>query len=164
MKRFLLSATILMLFMSGWSHVLAAAFCPHVMMAQDCCPAQSGAGHDHGTNASHEAMQMDGMEGMERQAPVTPGDATPANAEIANVVSQPVEDCSHCMGHSQLPTAPVAAGTADQSSRNTDVAAPPVSQHIAPPVPAFATLITSKPHGPPGTAASRLVLIGVFRI
>lgn len=161
MKRFLLGITLLMLLVSGWSQVLAAAFCPHVMMVQDCSPSRRAASHAHGTNSSHEAMQMDGME---MPAPATPVAADPTSSEIAHAFGQPVEDCSHCAGHSQLPTALFAVGTADQSSRNADVAAPPVTQLFAPPVPAFASLVTSRPHGPPGTSTSRLVLIGIFRI
>jgi hypothetical protein len=166
MRRFLLIASVLMLFVSGWGHVLAAALCPHVKAEHSCCPAQKqeAARHDHGLSASHEAMPMDGMEGMDMQTPATPVAETPTVGGDANSLGQPVEDCVHCMGHSQLPTPPVAVGTADQSSRSAELAAPPATSLVTPPIPALTALVTSRPHGPPGASAPRHVLINIFRI
>lgn len=165
MKRLLLSAIILLLLVSGWSHVLAAALCPHVKMAQVCCPVKETASHDHGMSTAHEAMPMDGMEGMEMQTPAaTPVAETSTTKESADSLSQPVEDCSHCMGHSQLPTTPVAVSTTDQSSRSAEQAAPPATSLITPTIPTLAALVSSRPHGPPGASTTLHVLISVFRI
>jgi hypothetical protein len=164
MRRFLLIASVLMLFVSGWGHVLAAALCPHVKAEHSCCPAQATASHDHGLSSSHEAMQMDGMEGMDMQTPAAPVAETLTTGGDANSLGQPLEDCAHCMGHSQLPITPVAAGTADQSSRSAELAAPPATSLISPIAPTLTALVSSRPHGPPGTSAPRHVLINIFRI
>jgi hypothetical protein len=160
MRRFLLTASVLLLFVSGWSQVLAASLCSHTPGAHACCRTKD-AGHEHGQASSHHEMAMDGMEGMEMPAEeVAPAD----NKSNAISVGQPVADCAHCLGHSQTQTVPVASITSDQSGRGNEPLAPPVTGLLSPLASAFAPPITSRQHAPPGTVTSRHVLISVFRI
>jgi len=159
MRRFLLTASVLLLFVSGWSQALAASLCSHTAGAHTCC-LKKGAGQEHGQASSHQGMAMDGMESMEMQSE----EAAPDNNESASSIGQPVEACAHCIGHSQSQTVPVASISTDQSRRGNETLAPPVEVPAAPLASAFAPLVTSRQHAPPGAVTSRHVLISVFRI
>ena len=158
MRRFLLTASVLLLFVSGWSQLLAASLCSHTPGAHACCRMKDAG---HGQASSHQGMAMDGMDGMEMPAE----DAAPASNESASSIGQPVEDCANCcIRDSQSQTAPIASITSDQSRRGNETLAPHVSVDATPLASAFATSVTSRQHAPPGAVTSRHVLIKVFRI
>ena len=159
MRRFLLTASVLLLFLSGWSQVLAASLCSHTRGAQACCLMKKAG---HAGASSHHGMAMDGMESMEMPS----GEAVPAHSnESAGWFSQRLEDCAHCLGHSQSQTVPVASIiTSDQSGRGGETLAPPATIMLASLAAAFATPVTSRQHAPPCATKSRHVLISVFRI
>jgi hypothetical protein len=164
MKLLFLIATILLLFVSGWGNVLAAAFCPHEGRQTRACPSKEATHHDHGMNSSHEAMTMGEMEGMGIQTSAMPNDAAPATGSQARVADQPMDDCAHCVSHSRFPTVPSVTGVVDQSKRGEDMAAPPAPSITIPLAAAHTTPIYSRQHGPPGATISRQVLINIFRI
>lgn len=157
MKRFLLIAGILLLFVSGWTHVLAASLCSHTQGAHACCLTKK-AGHEE--VSSHHEMAMQGMEGME----IPSQEAAPASDESALSLGKPVEECAHCLGHSQSQTVPVASITSGQSGQGDRTLATPLTRLLTPLTSAFVSPITSRQHAPPGTTASRHVLINIFRI
>jgi hypothetical protein len=159
MRRFLLTASVLLLFVSGWSQVLAASLCSHTPGAHACCRTK-GAGHEHGQASSHQGMVMDGIESMEMPFE----DAAPATNESAISFGQPIADCAHCLGHSQPQTVPVASITSDQSGRVKEPLSPPVAVAPVPLASAFAPPVTTRQHAPPGALTARHVLISVFRI
>jgi hypothetical protein len=159
MRRFLLTASVLLLFVSGWSQVLAASLCSHTPGAHACCRTKE-ASHAHEQASSHQGMAMDGIESMEMPS----GEAAPAGNESVISFGQPLEACAHCLGHSQSQTVPVNSITSDQSGRGNETLAPPVPVEATPLASAFATSITSRQHAPPGAMTARHVLISVFRI
>jgi hypothetical protein len=157
MRRFLLTASVLLLFVSGWSQVLAASLCSHTSGAHGCCITKEAG---RGQAASHQGMAMDGMESMEMPSE----EAAPAGNARGGSFGQPVEDCAHCIGHSQSQTVPLARIASDQSRRGNERLAPQVEVVLAPLASAFAPTVTSRQHAPPGAVTSRHVLISVFRI
>jgi hypothetical protein len=156
MRRLLPIIGVLLLCASGWSQVFAAALCPHVLGAHACCFAQQ-ATHHHDHAAPQAEMPMDGME----MRPT----AAPTDEVSANSLGQPEADCAHCMGHSQLPAATTVASATVQPKRSVEADAPLVAPLFAPPALALTSLISQRPHAPPGAVGSaRHVLINVFRI
>jgi hypothetical protein len=158
MRRFLLTASVLLLFVSGWSQVLAASLCSHTQGAHSCC-VKKNAGH--GEASAHQGMAMDGMESMEMPSEES---APAAGNEIAASFGKHLEECAHCLGHSQSQTVPFAFITSDQSRRGDETLAPPATVVVTSLGSAFATPVTSRQHAPPGTTKSRHVLISLFRI
>ncbi len=137
MKRLFPTSLALLLVMSSFGHVLAAAFCPRAL-GRECCFAKTPS-HMHSSSSSRENMavhdmHMDGMsmDGMNMDD-MAMADASmdhmatndmkidavtvdmfipvspPAFTEeaVANKFDQPVESCAHCLGHSGIVNAPV---------------------------------------------------------
>ncbi len=156
MRRLPIIVLTCLLFASGWSPVLAAAFCQRGE-GHDCCAADSAeAGHA----AHHQGMQMGGGD--------TP---RPAHAEgehegtSAAALNHPVKDCSHCAAHSGVPNAPaVTFGAPDSSGRDAATAPPQVRSYIFRALPSPNLLVSSRPHAPPTGASTRHVLLSVFLI
>jgi hypothetical protein len=157
MKRFLLIAVALLLSVSGWSEVLAAALCPHMQASHACCVAKASGTHQHGqVMAHHDGM----MEGMEMTMP-----ATPAIVKDAQVITEPVGSCGHCMSQSGPPARSVIVKRADVQTKKELRAAPTQTLGLSSPLSASSTsLITSRQNAPPGEQISRHALINVFRI
>ena len=160
-----LIALALLLGMSSLGHVFAAAFCPH-MRGHECCLVKT-VSHQHVSGCTHEAMAMDGMK-MDDMATVDVSALTfptVSDSEVlANRFERPVESCAHCLGHSGLPNAPVSfVSVPDQSKKIVSVALPVPAFLVPSPItPAQSGL--PRQHAPPGTSASRHILIGVFLI
>jgi hypothetical protein len=150
MKRILLICVISLLFVSGWSHVLAAAFCPNMQDMPDC--------HMQAENVStsphegHEGMEMGDMQ---HQQSVAEGKA--------DALERPLAPC--CASRPEVPPAPIAASRgAEQSRQDLGAILKPALKAIAPLTNSFAPPVTSRQHAPPGAATPRHVLIGVFLI
>ena len=175
MKQPFLVALALLLGMSSLGHVFAAAFCPH-MRGHECCLVKT-VSHQHVSGCTHEAMAMDGMvmddvamDNMKMDDMATVDISTPSspnvsdNEVLANKFEQLVESCAHCLGHSGLSNAPVSfVSVPDQSKKTVSVALPvPAFLVPSPMTPAQSGL--PRQHAPPGTRASRHILISVFLI
>lgn len=147
MKRLLLISVICLLFVSGWGHVLASAFCPNMQDMPDC--------HMQITDTSasgHEGMEMGDMH-----------HGTQAEERRAGSLGSPLVSC--CASRPEAPPAPaVASRGAEQSKQNLGALLKPAVKVIVPPAPSFAPAVTSRQHAPPGAAAPRHVLIQVFLI
>ena len=150
MKRLLLICVISLLFVSGWGHVLAAAFCPNMQDMPGCAMQMGNASAS--PHEGHEGMQMGDMQ--------MPPNAT---EDKTGALERPLVSC--CASRPEIPPAPVLASRgAEQSKQDLGAVLKPVVKAIAPPTPSFATAITSRQHAPPGAAAPRHVLIQVFLI
>jgi hypothetical protein len=157
MKRLLLITVALLLSVSSWGEVLAAALCPHMQASHACCVAKASGTHRHGqVMAHHDGM----MEGMEMTVPTTP-----AIEEAARAITEPVGLCGHCMSRSEPPARFIIVARADAQSKKELRAAPTQTLGLPSPFSASSTLlITSRQNAPPGDQSSRHVLINVFRI
>ena len=153
-KRFLSTGVLLLsLMLSAWGNVLAAALCPHMGQDHACCHAQFA--HHPATHQGMAGMQMDEMQAE----PVT------EQKTEAEAFSQPVEQCEHCMSHSQLMSLPATLREADQTKRGEDVVSPLALSEPASVSTPFVTVVPERDHSPPGAELSaRHVLISVFRI
>jgi hypothetical protein len=190
MKRFFLFNLALLLIMSSFGHVFAAAFCPRAS-GHECCFAQT-VSHTHISSSSLESIavhdtHMDGMNmdnmamadtSMDHMAmnDMTIGAATidmsttllpPAFSEpgVANKFAQPFESCAHCMGHSGVANAPVSlVSVSGQSGKDVGPVLLPVSRFLVRPPLTLAQVGIPREHAPPGTSAPRHILISVFLI
>jgi hypothetical protein len=152
MKRLLLICVISLLFVSGWSHVLAAAFCPKTQ-AMSSCPMQVGDKH----HQSHEAMERGEMGDMETSS-------TDTESEV-NAFEQPMGSCPHCFKQpEQQPSPVVASKGGEQSKRDTGILLQQAVRVITPQTTAFAPPVLSRQHAPPQASALRHVLLSVFLI
>jgi hypothetical protein len=150
MKRLLLICVISLLFVSGWNHVLAAAFCPNMQDMPGC----------HMQKAPASASQHEGHEGMEMGDMQMPPNATESNV---GALERPLASC--CASRPEVPPAPaIASRGAEQSRQDLGAIPKPALKAITQPTPSFAPPITSRQHAPPGTATARHVLISVFLI
>lgn len=159
MKRSLLIAVVMVVSVSGWGAVLAAALCPHMQRDHACCAAKASGAHQHGQMmAHHEGMMMEGMEEM--TAP-----ATSAIDENARAITGTESSCGHCMSQPGPPARSIIVARADDQSRKELRAAPAQTPNLTSPFIASSTsLITSRQNAPPGDQSPRHVLISVFRI
>ena len=158
MRRLPIIVLICLLFASGWSPALAAAFCSRGA-EHDCC-APEPAEARHAQHAHHEGMEMGGGE-----AP-RPSHADEGHAGTsAAALDHPVKDCAHCAAHSGVPHAPaVTFGAPDSSGRDAATAPPQVRSYIFGSSPSPNLLVSSRPHAPPTGASPRHILLNVFLI
>jgi hypothetical protein len=170
-KRAFYTSCLLVAFVAGeCGNVLAAAFCPRAGSARACCLKQ----HPHLSQSreSHGVHQM-AMGQMQMEMPAEAEEITTRQQSepvaevddnaVAIGLGQPLEPCSHCLNHSQLP---LDSGTL----RETEVAqwrAGTIASALAPQT----TLVTlpglifdPRDHAPPGILSPRHLLISVFRI
>ena len=148
MKRLLPICAICLLFVSGWGHVLAAAFCTNMRDAQGCAM--------HASDDS--ARGHDGMEMGDMQMPA----ATDTEGRVGSL-ERPLASC--CASRPEAPPAPVVASRgAERSKHDLGALLKPVPKVIAPPAPSFAPTVTSRQHAPPGAQTPRHVLVNVFLI
>lgn len=140
MKRVLLICVISLLFVSGWGHVLGAAFCTK-MQEMPGCHMQAGNSSTHG----HGHMEMSGAQGK------------------ANSLERPLASC--CASRPEAPGVPAVVSRGAEQSKQDAVALPkPTPKTIAPPARSFAPPVTSRQHAPPGAQPPRHVLVNVFLI
>lgn len=140
-----------MILVSGWSSVIAATLCPH-MMAQDhsCCDAME-------TDAQNKAM---GDTQMPMPISEITGDTTDAIA-----AGQPAQPCPHCVNHSSVPASTIfAASVFEQSKRNISASAFQANSLLTTLISSFTTNVIPKQKAVPGAATERHVLFSVFRI
>ena len=150
MKRLFLICVISLLFVSGWSHVLAAAICPN-MQDMPSCHMQTG----NASTSLHEGHK--GMEMGDKQM------TRPVVASEVNSLERPLASC--CASRPALPPSSlIVSKGAEQPKKELGVALQKTPKAIAPPTLSFAPPITSRQHAPPGVSTQRHVLIGVFLI
>jgi hypothetical protein len=150
MKRLLLICVISLLFVSGWSYVLASAFCPDMQDMPNC--------HMQTGNASASAHE--GHEGMEMGDTQMPPTTTESKART---LARPLVSC--CASRPEIPPAPVVVRRgAKQSKQDLGALLKPALKAITQPTSSFAPLVTSRQHAPPGALTPRYVLISVFLI
>jgi hypothetical protein len=150
MKRLLLICVISLLFVSGWGHVLASAFCPDMQDMPNCTMQK----------APTSASQHEGHEGMEMGDMQMP----PNDAESkAGSLERPLVSC--CASRPEIPPAPIVARRgAEQSKQDLGAILKPALTALTQPTSSFAPMVTSRQHAPPGAAIARHVLIQVFLI
>lgn len=147
MTRLLLICVISLLFVSGWGHVLASAFCPN-MRDMSGCGMQAG----KASASSPEGIEMGDMQ--------TAASATESKADR---LEQPLASC--CASRSQVPPVPVFASRgAEQSKQDLGAALRNAPKVIMPPAPSFAPPVRSRQHAPPIDSTQRHILISVFLI
>ena len=147
MKRLLPICVISLLLVSGWGHVLAAAFCPN-MQGMPGCAMQA---RDDSAR-SHEGMEMGHMQHR----------PSAAEGRVGSLL-RPLVSC--CASRPEFPPAPaVASRGAEQSKQNLGAVLKPAVKAIAPPAPSFAPTVTYRQHAPPGGQTPRHVLVSVFLI
>ena len=150
MKRLLLICVISLLFVSGWGHVLAAAFCPNMQDMPAC----------HMQAEKVSTPSPEGHEGMEMGDMQMPPDSTEGKA---GALESPLASC--CASRPEVPPAPIVTSRgAEQSKQDLGAILKPALKAIAPLASSFAPPVTSRQHAPPGTATARHVLISVFLI
>jgi hypothetical protein len=150
MKRLLLILVVSLLFVSGWGHVLAAAFCQN-MQDMPVCHRQE----ENVSTSPHE-----GHEGMEMGDVQNQPSATESTARA---LEQPFVSC--CVSRPEVPPSPVITRKgAEQSKQDLGALIKPVLKAFTPQIPSFASLVTSRQHAPPGASIQRHVLISVFLI
>lgn len=150
MKRLLLICVISLLFVSGWGHVLAAAFCPNMEDMPGC--AMQSAVASASPHEGHEGMEMGDMQNR-------PG----ATEDKAGSLERPLASC--CASRPEVPPAPVVASRrAEQPKQDLGAILKPALKAIAPQTAAFAPPVTSRQHAPPVDSTPRHVLISVFLI
>lgn len=149
MKRLLLICVSALLFVSGWSHVLAAVFCPNMQDMPGCAMKTERAAHASG----HAEMETGDMQ-------MPHGDV---KDEAGGALDRPLVSC--CASRPDVPPAPIITSRgAERSKQDLGTVLNPASKAIAPPIPAFAPPITSRQHAPPGISTQRHVLISVYLI
>jgi hypothetical protein len=156
------------LVLSGWGGVLTAALCPHAAasaraatraaqgMEMDddhaCCHREAkGAQKEHCSGSSHEAV------GEAKRT-------TPAAERHPKTLAPSEASCSHCIGHSSLPVAPVKAGEPSQQGSDAHRLAQDESKPFAPPVAQVVSAIAPTQGAPPGPAARKHLLLSIFLI
>lgn len=155
MKRLLLICVISLLFVSGWSRVLAAAICPKTQ-AMAACPMQAW----DKSASSHEDMQMAEM-GEMGDMQMTP---TTAQGE-ANALEQFMGSCPHCFKQpEQQPTPIFASKGIEQSRQDLGALLQQAAEVIKPQTTTFSPPVLSRQHAPPQASAPRHVLFSVFLI
>ena len=174
-KRAVFTSFILLAFIAGaWGNVLAAAFCPRLGSTLSCClkhsshPSQSPETHDmhHMDMGQMADMQMD-MPAESTEEASTQKQSEPL-AEVnqdagPTALGQPVETCSHCLSHSQLPLGSITLHETESAKQRADLTAPQLAQDTA--LVSLPRLIFDpREHAPPGDSSPRYLLINVFRI
>ena len=166
-NRFLSTAILVVaLLLSAWGNVLAAAFCPHLGSAHACC-----AKHATKQSPSHEMPDMDmGDMPMEMSAESAMESSAEQAMEVslernsdANVLTGPIENCLHCMSHSQLLQGSIVLRESQAAKRSADVNAPRPAQIVS----LFGLanpIVIPREHAPPGESSPRHILNNVFRI
>ncbi|HKQ51087.1 MAG TPA: hypothetical protein VJT74_01870 [Pyrinomonadaceae bacterium] len=140
MKRLLLICVISLLFVSGWGHVLGAAFCPK-MRDMPGCHMQAGDDSAHG----HDGMEMSTAEGK------------------VGSLERPLASC--CASRPEAPTVPaIVSRGAQQSKQDGGALLKPAPKAIVPQARSFAPPVTSRQHAPPGAQTPRHLLVSVFLI
>lgn len=150
MKRVLLILVISLLFVSGWSHVVAAAFCPN-MQDMTGCHMQTGSASTY-SHEGHEGMEV----GDKRMT-------SPVAAGEANSLERPMASC--CASRPALPPSSFIVSKGAEQPRKESVVVPQQRpKAITPQTTSFAPPTTSRQHAPPGIRTQRHVLISVFLI
>jgi uncharacterized protein involved in copper resistance len=175
-KRFLsIVFVVVALLFSAWGNVIAAAFCPRFALNHDCClkhGTQPSKQANHESSCHHEmaGMEMDDMQ-METEADSAPDTSAqnshaqrPSESSSDEVaLDLPIEQCACCLSHSQTISGTVSVVAIDPSKRLVETNSPPANFAIGL-TSAFAGLIVSSEHSPPGPSTPRHVIINVFRI
>jgi hypothetical protein len=181
MKCLLPSGLALLLMVSSLGHVFAAAICPRGL-GHECCFAET-ANHTRNSSSPHEDMSMHDMSmdcsSMDPAATnkrmtkdMTSADmSTPFlqpvvdEKAVANTFEQPVELCTHCLIYSDPLNAPVPfVSIPDQSGKGVWSIPLPVSRCLIRPAITLPQIGLARGNAPPGTRASRHILISVFLI
>jgi hypothetical protein len=174
-KRVIYTSCLLVAFAAvQCGNVLAAAFCPRAASARACCLRHNPHPSQSRENQSVHQMDMGQMADMQMEMPAEPAEETTPRKQseplaevddnaVAIGLDQPLEPCSHCLNHSQLP---LGSGTL----RETEAAqwrADAIISELAPQT-ALVTLpgliFDPRDHAPPGILSPRYLLINVFRI
>ena len=126
--------------------------------------------HEASSSAMH-SMPMDGMSMDEMAMDNTATDDMAVDGMDhramfgGGMVGQPIETCSHCLSHSGILNAPLSSVSApDQSNRVLGSAQLPVSRFLVRSAMTVAQSGLPGEHAPPGSSASRHILINVFLI
>ena len=158
MRRLPIIVLTCLLFASGWSPVLAAAFCTRGEGHDCCAPESAEAGNDQ--HAHHQGM---GMGGADAAQPAHADEGHAGTSAVA--LDHPVKDCAHCLAHSDVPHAPaVTFGATGSEGRDAASTPPQVISYLFRASPSPSLLVSSRPHAPPVSASPRYVLLSVFLI
>jgi hypothetical protein len=113
----------------------------------------------------HMAMNDRTVDGPITEVAVLFSPAAVSEGPFANNVSEPVESCTHCLGHSGTLNSPVSfVCVSDRSGKETRSVLLPVSRFLPRPTLASAQIGLPRVHAPPGSNAPRHILINVFLI
>jgi hypothetical protein len=194
MKRLFPTSLAFLLVMASFGHVLAASFCSRALGHKCCFATSANHTHSPSSSHVNKAaadMHMEGMpmDGMNMNDMAT-GEALMdhnamddvvidgstadlsiqsrlgfAEEAVANTFDQPVDSCSHCLGHSGIDNAPISlVSVPDQSNKDHGSVPLPVSRFLTRPAMTLAQIGGPREHAPPGSSAPRHILINVFLI
>ncbi|HEX7999395.1 MAG TPA: hypothetical protein VF528_13495 [Pyrinomonadaceae bacterium] len=161
---------LLALSLSGWSGVLAAAFCAHdgakpstTTEDHDCCPSKLDGPTEHcgaasTSSSTHEASAAKQM----HAAALKTERVASSTSEIA--LRQATQNCLHCAANSGLPSTFVVTREPEQKKRAANLAASQTLKPVVPPVASFAPAPAARQNAPPCIAARRHLLLGVLVI
>ena len=158
-NRFLVTTVLAaaLLFSQG-GHLLVAALCPHLQTGMASCNTQPAAG-----SMSHEDMGHMGHMGHDGDMEMQPEPASHSNSETPSL-GQPNDQCSHCAVHSRTTPNTASLRETEAPKRSVDFDIPIDMSGAAPVAVSPMAVLTSRAHGPPGSAIPRHILISSFRI
>jgi hypothetical protein len=174
-RSFSITFLILTFVLSAWGNVIAAAFCPRYASNRNCCikqivsqptqPEQSSCHHEM-TGMAMGEMQMepetsDSQNDLSTQT--SPSSRASESSSVQDAVDLPIEQCLHCVSHSQPTSGTAAIIPVDQSKQPGDIDSPVADSRFAL-ASGSPSCITPSEHSPPGSALPRHILINVFRI
>jgi hypothetical protein len=173
-KRAIYTSCLLVAFVAGeCGNVLAAAFCPHTGSSRACCLKHNPNPSQSRENHSVHQMDMGQMADMQMEMPAEAAEQTTSRqqsdplAELdhntqAIGLDQPLEPCSHCLNHSQLPLGSGVLRETESAPQRKAVTTELASQGASITLPAL--IFDPRVHAPPGVPSPRYLLINVFRI
>lgn len=166
---FVISLLLLALSLSGWSGVLAAAFCSHdaakpsaATEDHDCCLSKLDEKTEHCAAASPSSSMHEAMTTNETHAATLKTERVAKASEIA--LRQATHLCLHCASHKGLPTTFVVTREPEQKKRAANFAAPQALKPLVPFVVFFAPTLAVRQNSPPVVTARRHLLLGVLVI
>jgi len=149
MKRLLLISVISLLFVSGWSRVIAAAFCTDMQDMPGCHMQQAKASTSR--HEGHEGMEMGG-----RQV------RSPVVATEANSLEGPMASC--CASTPALPPASLEMRGAEQPKKQSGAVLQNAHKALGLPTAISNPPVLSRQHAPPEGSTPRHVLNSVFLV
>jgi hypothetical protein len=117
------------------------------------------------TSMDHHTMEETAIDAPSVDLAITFSRVALDGEAAANKFDQPVESCTHCLGHSGSVNAPISSvSVPEQSNKDFGPVPLPVARFLARSAMTLAQIGLPGEHGPPVSTAPRHILINVFQI